>query len=152
MVSEFNSAMAATSGGRRKIPRLGEQDINECYLVLANGDKMKLGDVYGLAGRYLAKVTVLSTCETALGRKDPGNEVAHLADGFVEAGNTTIVASLWQVSDASTATLMTQFYRELKAGKSKAETKQLAEIALLKNKETMNPYYRAPFVLMGDWR
>ncbi len=97
-------------------------------------------------------MTVLSACETALGREDPGNEVAHLANGFIEAGSTTIIASLWQVAGASTATLMKTFYRELKAGKSKAEAKQLAEIALLKNKETAHPYYWAPFVLMGDWR
>ena len=51
-----------------------------------------------------------SACETALGRDDPGNEVAHLANGFVEAGSTTIVASLWEVSDASTAALMERFY------------------------------------------
>jgi CHAT domain-containing protein len=97
-------------------------------------------------------MTVLSACETAMGRKDPGNEVAHLANGFVEAGSTSIIASLWKVSDASTAALMEQFYHELKNGKRKAEAKRLAEVSLLKDKATAHPYFWAPFVLIGDWR
>jgi CHAT domain-containing protein/Flp pilus assembly protein TadD len=131
---------------------LEEQDINECYLIFARGEKLKLGDVYGLAGKYPAQLTVLSACETALGQEWPGNEVAHLANGFVEAGSTTIIASLWQVSDASTAALMEEFYRQLKAGKGIAEAKRLAEITLLRNPETSHPYYWAPFILIGNWR
>jgi CHAT domain-containing protein len=132
--------------------RLDEQDINECYLTLAGGEKLKLGEVYGLAGKYPAKLTILSACETGLGRKDPGNEVAHLANGFVEAGSTAIIASLWQVSDASTAALMERLYRELGAGKSLAQSKRAAEIELLRTKQTAHPYFWAPFVLIGDWR
>lgn len=132
--------------------RLDEGDINECYLMLAKGEKLKLGEIYGLAGKYTARMTVLSACETELRRKDPGNEVAHLANGFVQAGSTTIIASLWQVSDVSTAVMMERFYRELKTGKSTAEAKRAAEISLLKNKETAHPYFWAPFVLIGDWR
>jgi CHAT domain-containing protein len=131
---------------------LNERDISECYLTLANGDKLKLGELYGFAGKYPAKLTVLSACETAMGRKDPGNEVAHLANGFVEAGSVTIVASLWQVADASTAVLMERFYKELKAGKSKAEAKRQAEMSLLRNKETAHPCFWSPFVLIGEWR
>jgi CHAT domain-containing protein len=131
---------------------LTEQDINECYLALASGERLRLGEVYGLAGTYPARLTILSACQTAMGRENPGNEVAHMANGFVEAGSTTIVASLWQVSDASTADLMERFYKEIKARKSTAEAKRLAEIGLLKEKATAHPYFWAPFVLIGDWR
>jgi len=143
---DVNVAHFATHG------RLSEQDINECHLVLANGEKLKLGEIYGLAGNYSAKMTVLSACETAMGRKDPGNEVANLAEGFVEAGSTTILATLWQVCDASTSLLMARFYREIKIGKSKAEAMRLAETSLLKSRGTAHPYFWAPFVLIGNWK
>src|SRR5262249_24323246 len=129
---------------------LDETQINDCYLKLANGEKLTLSQIYGLAGHYPARLTVLSACETALGNRREGNELANLADGFIEAGSTSIVASLWQVSDAATVRLMERFYRELKAGKSKGDALQLAEVSLLKQKETAHPYFWAPFVLMGD--
>jgi CHAT domain-containing protein len=146
MPAEVKVAHFATHGA------LNDRDINGCYLALANGEKLKLGEIYGLAGKYPARLTVLSACETALDRQDPGNEVAHLANGFVEAGSTTIMASLWQVADASTAEVMERFYRELKAGKPTAEAKRLAELSLLCQKGFAHPYFWAPFVLIGDWR
>ena len=42
--------------------------------------------------------------------------------------------------------------KKLKSGKSKAEAKRQAEIAMLKDPKTAHPYFWAPFVLIGDWR
>lgn len=131
---------------------LSERDINDCFLMLADGQRLKLGEIYGLAGSYPAELTVLSACETALGRADPGNEVAHLAHAFVEAGSTTIVASLWQVAESSTARLMEAFYRELAAGKGRGEALRQAQLALLRDPATAHPFFWSPFVLIGDWR
>lgn len=47
---------------------------------------------------------------------------------------------------------MVEFYRQLAAGQSKAAALQSAEIKLLKNPRFSRPRYRAPVVLMGDWR
>jgi CHAT domain-containing protein len=47
---------------------------------------------------------------------------------------------------------MIQFYTQLAAGQSKAASLQSAEIALMKNPKFSQPFYWAPFVLMGDWR
>jgi len=130
---------------------LNETDINACYLVLANGGKLTLGEVYGL-DHYPARLTVLSACQTALGSKTPGNEAMHLANSFSKAGSLSIVASLWEVSDAATTTLMERFYEELKAGKGVAEALRLAEVSLLKQQETAHPYFWSPFIAIGDWR
>jgi CHAT domain-containing protein/Tfp pilus assembly protein PilF len=143
-----------------------EQDVNQCCLLLAGGERLMLGDLYGLAGRYPARLTVLSACDTAVGSRDPGIEVAHLAAGFVEAGSTSIVASLWSVDDASTARLMERFYRALREGSGSgafwavqgsggvtlAEALRQAEIALLKDPQTAHPFFWAAFILIGDPR
>jgi CHAT domain-containing protein len=63
-----------------------------------------------------------------------------------------VVASLWKVNDAATATLMERFYTELKAGRPKAEALRQAQIALLRERATAHPYLWAPFVLIGEWR
>lgn len=100
---------------------LNQDDPNESYLVLANGGRLTLGDLWGVGGSYPAGTTVLSACATAVGQSNPSKDVANLASGFFMAGSTTILASLWQVSDESTAQLMSQFYRELKAARAKAK-------------------------------
>ena len=111
---------------------------------------LELQDIYSL--NLPVDLVVLSACETGLGKEINGEGMIGLTRGFMYAGTTRVVASLWKVSDAATAELMERFYRELKAGKSKGEAKQAAEISLLRKKETAHPYFWAPFVLIGDWR
>ena len=43
----------------------------------------------------------------------------NLARAFLTAGARSVVASLWDVDDRSTATLMESFYEHLKAGLSR---------------------------------
>lgn len=59
------------------------------------------------------RLAVLSACETGLGAIDNGEAVQGLARAFHLAGCSNVVVSLWQVNDAATAALMTQFYHEL---------------------------------------
>lgn len=66
------------------------------------------------------------------------------------AGCPTQVVSQWAVNDQSTATLMEQFYGNLKTGKSKAEALRDAALFVAQKPETAHPYYWAPFVLFGS--
>lgn len=65
----------------------------------------------------------------------------------LKAGSSTIVASLWSVSDESTAKLMKYFYRQLKEGKSEAPALQQAQVKLME--EYPHPFYWAPFIVIG---
>lgn len=106
---------------------------------------------------------VLSACETATGDDRAALGLAGVA---VKAGARGTLATLWQVNDASTATLMPRFYEKLLSQPqlTKAEALQRAQRNLLDDSRacTSNspdcdrawqfPHYWAPFVLVGDWR
>lgn len=95
------------------------------------------------------ELLVLSACETATGDSRAALGLAGVA---VRAGARSTLATLWKVSDDSTAALMTEFYRELAIpGITKAEALRRAQITLLNNRLYRNPYFWAPYVLVGNW-
>ncbi|MBD2020728.1 CHAT domain-containing protein, partial [Leptolyngbya sp. FACHB-36] len=95
------------------------------------------------------ELLVLSACETAAGDQRAALGMAGFA---VRSGARSTLATLWSVNDRSTALLMVEFYRAIeKAGVTKAEALRRAQLALLKQPEYENPYYWAPFVLLGNW-
>ncbi|MGB3262858.1 MAG: CHAT domain-containing protein [Microcoleus sp.] len=96
------------------------------------------------------ELLVLSACETASG---DNRAALGLAGAAIRSGARSTVATLWQVNDESTAIFMTEFYRQLAASKtSKAEALRNAQLTLLQNREYQNPYFWAPFVLVGNWQ
>jgi CHAT domain-containing protein len=94
-----------------------------------------------------ARLVVLSACETGLGKLLAGDEVAGLTRTLLQAGAETVVASLWKVSDESTALLMAGFHQRLRAGHGAAES--MREAALAVREKFAHPFYWAPFVLTG---
>ncbi len=93
------------------------------------------------------ELLVLSACKTAQGDKRAALGLAGVA---MQAGARSTLASLWSVDDQSTAFLMSEFYRQLKAGvTNKAEALQRAQLAVLAKEGS--PYYWAPYVLLGNW-
>jgi CHAT domain-containing protein/tetratricopeptide (TPR) repeat protein len=99
--------------------------------------------------RLRADVVMLSACETAVGVSRRYEGLYGLARAFLFAGARSVGASLWQVSDASTARLMGAFYREYARGVGKAEALRQAQLALLRDKRYADPYYWSGFVLIG---
>jgi len=94
---------------------------------------------------------VLSACETAEGDNRATLGLAGLA---VRAGAKSTLATLWQVSDRSTVKLMEQFYRQLQQNprSTKAQALHLAQNALLTDPNFDNPFFWAPYILVGNWR
>ena len=99
--------------------------------------------------RLDADLVTLSACDTGLGQEDAGEGLLGLTWAFLYAGADSVLASLWSVSDASTAALMARFYRELSAGAPEAEALRRAQLALLDDPATRSPFYWAPFHLVG---
>lgn len=96
-----------------------------------------------------ADLVTLSACDTGLGQEDAGEGLLGLTWAFLYAGADSVLASLWSVSDASTAKLMARFYRELSTGVPEAEALRRAQLTLLDDPATRSPFYWAPFHLVG---
>jgi CHAT domain-containing protein len=86
-------------------------------LILGAWDRNgRVADQYVRAGDLLARtfdaeVVVLSACDTALGRQVAGEGLVGLRYAALARGARSVVASLWPVSDAIAADLMTDMYR-----------------------------------------
>jgi CHAT domain-containing protein len=100
--------------------------------------------------RLDADLVTLSACQTGLGKELAGEGLLGLAWAFQYAGARSVLASLWEVDDASTAELMRRFYGHIGRGVSKAEALRLAQVALLRRRPTSAPYFWAAFQLMGE--
>ncbi|MDB9514452.1 CHAT domain-containing protein [Kamptonema animale CS-326] len=81
-------------------------------------------------GKQRLELLVLSACETAFGSQDAELGFAGLA---VQSGVKSVLASLWQVDDAGTLGLMSEFYRQLSLQglTVKAEALRQAQIAMI---------------------
>ena len=79
-----------------------------------------------------------------------GEGVYGLPWGFMYAGSPAVVASLWEVQDASTAELMQKFYRDMQ---SSPATNKLTAFTLARKqlkKDYPEPFFWAPFIYLGD--
>lgn len=119
-------------------------------LVLAadqqNDGSLTVGEIYGL--RLNADLVTLSACETGLSKALSGDDLIGMTRGFLYAGSSNIIASLWQVDDVATSELMKQFYRNIQAGQSKKEALRQAQRSLWTN--FPNPMFWAAFYLTGQ--
>ncbi len=103
---------------------------NDSYIQLWN-DKLKFEQLRQLtADGEQIELLVLSACETAFGSVDAELGFAGLA---VRSGVKSVLASLWQVDDAGTLGLMSEFYRQLNQQELtvKAEALRQAQISMI---------------------
>lgn len=102
--------------------------------------------------RLNADLVVLSACETGLGQNVRGEGLVGLTRAFQYAGAKSVVVSLWEVNDASTADFMTTFYQELRKGASKDVALQTAMKVMRNSRRWRHPFHWSPFIVVGDWR
>ena len=116
-------------------------NINELTNLLQATDQQRSNPI---------ELLVLSACETAKGDNRAALGIAGVA---VRAGARSTLATLWQVNDEATSTLMTKFYQELSnTTLTKAEALRRAQLSILEDPNyNQQPYYWAPFVLVGNW-
>ena len=146
------------------------------FFLLGNGDPYSIFQVQSLRHLRNIHLVVLSACETARGGEDHnGIEVAGISSYFLRDKAKAVIASLWQVNDASTSALMQHFYDQIAKGtKTKAEALQWVQNAMIRqdaavieaynrsfsivprdskanpNTRLSHPYYWAPFILIGN--
>ncbi len=96
-----------------------------------------------------ADLVGLSACQTGLGIQSAGEGVVGLSRAFMYAGTDSVLVSLWSVSDESTYRLMVRFFEELNKGKDKLTALKEAK-NYLRTSGYDNPFYWAPFILVGE--
>jgi CHAT domain-containing protein/Tfp pilus assembly protein PilF len=157
-------------------------DDTKSYLLLGGKDtggagyKLTLADLRDDQNLDFHGVELLTVagCDTALGSNDSdGREIDGLGIVAQRKGAKAVVATLWAVDDASVGVLMAQFYKlwMTTPGITKAEALRQAQISLLRGTlpataanaasapsagsdaaPYSNPYYWAPFILIGNWK
>ncbi len=111
---------------------------------------MSLHDIYNMD--LSAELTVLSACQTALGKDIKGEGFVGLTHSFISAGSKSVVASLWKVDDRATSALMADFYQSmLQKGMTPAAALRAARLKVMQDKRWGNPYYWAGFVVQGEY-
>jgi CHAT domain-containing protein len=121
-----------------------------------NDGQLELHEILGL--QLDADLVTLSACQTGLGsgyfaEVPAGDDFVGLTRAFLYAGSTSVLATLWEVDDASTLGLMKNFYGGLTqaaANEDKASALAKAQRAYLASDNYNHPYFWAPFVLVGE--
>lgn len=124
----------------------------------ANDGQLELHEILGM--NLDADLVTLSACQTGLGSGyfhdvPAGDDLVGLTRAFLHAGSSSVLATLWDVNDASTLDLMDVFYRGLNnggGGTDKAAALARAQRSLLASERYGHPYFWAPFVLVGQMK
>jgi CHAT domain-containing protein len=111
-----------------------------------NDGSLTVVELYDL--RLNADLVTLSACETALGKVANGDDVVGFTRGFLYAGASSIVSSLWKVHDEATSVLMQMFYKNLQSSNKRKALRQ-AQLKLKAGKYS-HPAYWAAFQLTGS--
>lgn len=159
--------------------QLNPVQMPESYLLLGDSQKITLRELSfknNLFGG--AELLSLSACNTACTNpKANGKEMDSFAELAQRQGAKAVMASLWEVPDASTAFFMREFYLLRESGQTKAEALRQAQSRLSsgeigpgsdaqpsradgnraylflhdETKPYSHPFFWAPFILMGNY-
>ncbi|MEM6632601.1 MAG: CHAT domain-containing protein [Bacteroidota bacterium] len=101
-----------------------------------------------------ADLVVLTACESGSNVIEVGDEPLGIIPAFLFAGANSVVATLWRVSQKSSALFLERFHKELYENShklTKAEALRNAVLAVRETKGFESPYHWAPYILHGDF-
>lgn len=148
--AEATEQVLRTEGRNSRIVHIASHGYfrpeNPMFSGIRLGDTyLNVYDLYRL--RLKADLVTLSGCATGANVAAAGDELLGITRGLFCAGAHTLLLSLWNVHDESTAALMTRLYRRMADG---AEPVDALRDTMHDVRATHpHPYYWAPFVLTG---
>jgi CHAT domain-containing protein len=128
-------------------------DTTQSYLLTYNG-KLTINELDRLIGLFRYRkdpleLLTLSACQTGIG---DDRSALGLAGVAIKAGARSALATLWFINDEASATLVSEFYRQLRnPAQSKAQALQQAQLKLLADRVYEHPAYWSPFLLLNNW-
>jgi CHAT domain-containing protein len=121
---------------------------NPMFSAIRLGNSLlSLFDFYQL--QLNAELVTLSGCGTGMNVVIGGDELIGLVRGLLYAGAQTLMVSLWEVHDESTADFMRDFYRAYAESTNKANALRRAVLSL--RQKRAHPYYWAAFAMVGKF-
>ncbi len=130
---------------------MNNDDPLDSRIFFSENDFINTEDIYTLD--INAKMTMLSACQTGLGKVYNGEGMISLARAFQQAGCPSVTMSLWSVADASTTEMTTLYYSYLNDGLSKNKALQQAKLDFInaQSPSKQHPFFWAGFVHLGDF-
>ena len=128
-------------------------DTTQSYLLTYNG-KLTINELDSLIGLFRYRkdpleLLTLSACQTGIG---DDRSALGLAGVAIKAGARSALATLWFINDEASATLVSEFYRQLRNPTlSKAQALQQAQKRLLADRVYEHPAYWSAFLLLNNW-
>lgn len=128
-------------------------DVNNSYLLTFDG-KLTMQALDHMIGLFRFRqepleLLTLSACQTGVGDDRAALGLAGVA---LRAGARSALATLWFINDEASATLLSEFYRQLREPSlSKAVALQRAQVRLLRDRVYEHPAYWSPFLLLNNW-
>ena len=122
-----------------------ESPLNSAIILSHQGENYKLyaRDVAGVP--LTADLVTLSACKSAGAKAYSGEGLMGFAWAFLQAGARNVIASLWNVDDATSVDIMRRLYKEIVAGQPPARALRAAKLALLHSGNRGRlPYYWGP--------
>ena len=138
--------------------------LDRCGLVLAgyykNHDTESTLSDGTLTGGEIASLSlqhtdlvVLSACQTGVGTVVNGRGVASLQQAFHMAGARSVLGTLWNTDDWTSALIMKSFFQNLTEGVDRFEALKQAQVEYIskrkENAEPAHPAFWAPFYITG---
>lgn len=128
-------------------------DVSDSFLLTFDG-KLTMQHLDQLIGLFRFReepleLLTLSACQTGVGDDRAALGLAGLA---LKAGARSALATLWFINDEASASLISEFYRQLRnPALSKAVALQRAQLKLLSDRIYEHPAYWSPFLLLNNW-
>ncbi|HID30527.1 MAG TPA: CHAT domain-containing protein [Desulfobacterales bacterium] len=105
--------------------------------------------------RLRADLVTLSACQTGISDIRPGDDLVGLMRAILFAGSSSLLMTLWSVDAPTTRDWMLEFYRNIwsEDGRQIADKATAFRNATLElRKNHADPYFWAPFVLVGNFQ
>ncbi len=128
-------------------------EVTDSFLLTFDG-KLTMQTLDQLVGLFRFRqepleLLTLSACQTGVGDDRAALGLAGVA---LKAGARSALATLWFINDEASATLISEFYRQLRnPALSKAVALQRAQLKLLSDRIYEHPAYWSPFLLLNNW-
>jgi CHAT domain-containing protein/tetratricopeptide (TPR) repeat protein len=145
---EFDIIHLATHGRANERNRKGSMLIFKAPSP-EESDTLKVSEIYNLP--LTNEVTVLSACESGVGKMQRGEGIYSLARAFAYHGSKAIVMSQWRVADKNSSDIIRKLYQNIN-DHSMASALHHAKLNYLKeaSKYSAHPSYWAGLATIGD--